>query len=1571
MKLKLPLLLTLLVSISALSQVPSYYNDINITLTGTALKTELATKIINTHTTSLSYTPGVWNALKQTDLDPNDNTKVILLYGSNDGDGNYITDRTRGKDLNGGTAGTQWNREHTFPKSLGNPNLGTSGPGSDAHHLRACDITLNQNRGSLLFIDGSGVAGSVGSGFYPGDEWKGDVARMVMYMYLRYGSRCNPNQVAIGTTNSTDANMIDLLLEWNAEDPVSDYETQRNTALESLQGNRNPFIDNPAFATTIWGGVQAETKFNSASDCSELFISEYIEGAGNNKFLEIYNPSGSSINLANYDLVTYQNGSTSIAATLTLSGTIASGGTFVIEHSSENTGFGSADLSTSNTVMTFNGDDVIALRKSSTIIDVIGQIGTDPGSQWSGGSCNLGTADAVLRRNSSIKTGDTNSSDAFNPGTEWTCSAVPDTSNLGSHTSLCLTNEIDIQGNNVSIVDGSTATSLGNDTNFGSITTSSGSIIKTFTILNQGSQTLTLSGNPVISGTNSADFSLSVNPTLAINGVSSTTFSISFDPSADGTRTATITVNSNDADEGVYTFNIEGTGTADSGGGNCGSETFTNSNAPTGTYSDGSFTGDNSVTWTYVRARDDQGFEITGKGLMLDNTSSKITSSTVSGGIGDFSMKLKKGFTGSGNRQVQLYVNNVLKGTSVSWDNTTTQDFTVSGINVSGNVVIEIRNNTGKQVILDDISWTCYQTTEIDIQGNNVSIPDGTTATSTSNNTDFGSINTASGSITKRFTILNTGGQTLTLSGDPLVAISGTNASDFSLTSVPSSSIANSSSTTFDITFNPSADGDRTATLTVNSNDDDEATYNFNIKGTGTSGVQTCASVSGATIFQQDFESSPATPTLTYTSSNTTTSSGNGNTPSDPMYSGGTQGLKNSSGTASVVFNSVDVSSYTNVAFSIRLASFSGTTGNGAEITDYVKVSISTDDGSTYSDELTVTGASSGANARWSFTSGTGIATTAYDGNNTTTSFAPSGGDARTTDGYSTLNITGIPSSSNLKIKIDLKNGGGNEIWVIDDAKITADSESTTTWNGTTWSDGTPNATTKVILDGNYNMATSPSINSCECEIKSGKTLTISEGKFLTIEGNLINNGSIIIDSEGSLIQVSSSATATGSGLYSVNRKSSSLPSKNVFTYWSSPLTNSTLNEVVSGAGKYYSFIPVSQSWNPETSATSMTPGIGYVTQGDPGISYPSFYTAAFTGSTLNTGTINVAITKNNDANNDNDWNLIGNPYASAINADAFLAANSSVIGGTLYFWTHNTDASTSQNFSQNDYVSWNGTGGIAGCSGCTAPTNFIPTGQGFFAQGLNSTNATFTNAMRISGENTNFYREEIKPKDKLWLNFFNEESFSQILIGFMNDATDDVDNKYDGLRLDSGANACFYSIIEDNPYAIQGKSNLKEVEEIPLGITLKVTGQFTISIDHLEGKLEHTKVILVDKLLNTEHDLKASNYTFTIDEKGKYDNRFILRTETPNSILDVLDVTPKTDLLIVNSNSQIEIKTSNNKLIKDVFIYDLLGREITKKANNKSPRVIITSKNNFNHHIMIIKVILESGEIVTKKIIK
>ncbi|MTH30689.1 endonuclease [Myroides pelagicus] len=241
----------------------AYYSSIDFAKTsGIALRDALGDLVQKTHKRTLSYT-GVWSALKQADLTP-DGRNVYLLYGHK-GQTSGRQAYTRSVNANGG-GGTDWNREHTYAKSLGTPNLGTSGPGADAHHLRPSDTGWNSTRGNKKFAKGNGNSGSVSGGWYPGDEWRGDVARMMMYMYIRYENRCLPTGVTIGSKNKVDAKMVDLLLEWNAADPVSDLEIQRNEYLGNAsnnygQGNRNPFIDNPHLATAIWGGPEAQNRW--------------------------------------------------------------------------------------------------------------------------------------------------------------------------------------------------------------------------------------------------------------------------------------------------------------------------------------------------------------------------------------------------------------------------------------------------------------------------------------------------------------------------------------------------------------------------------------------------------------------------------------------------------------------------------------------------------------------------------------------------------------------------------------------------------------------------------------------------------------------------------------------------------------------------------------------------------------------------------------------------------------------------------------------------------------------------------------------------------------------------------------------------------------------------------------------------------------------------------------------------------------------------------------------------------------------------------------------------------------
>ncbi|PWI06273.1 ribonuclease [Streptomyces sp. NWU339] len=215
---------------------------------GTALKSSLHTIIRNQ--TKLSYS-AVWDALKVTDQDPNNSNNVILLYSG----------ISRSKSLNGGNVGN-WNREHVWAKSHGDFGTAT-GPGTDIHHLRPEDVQVNSIRGNKDFDNGgSSFTNSGGSltdsnSFEPRDAVKGDVARMILYMTVRYEGTdgwpdLEPND-AVTNGSAPYHGRLSVLKQWHEQDPPSASEQRRNDLIyTSYQRNRNPFIDHPEWVESIW-----------------------------------------------------------------------------------------------------------------------------------------------------------------------------------------------------------------------------------------------------------------------------------------------------------------------------------------------------------------------------------------------------------------------------------------------------------------------------------------------------------------------------------------------------------------------------------------------------------------------------------------------------------------------------------------------------------------------------------------------------------------------------------------------------------------------------------------------------------------------------------------------------------------------------------------------------------------------------------------------------------------------------------------------------------------------------------------------------------------------------------------------------------------------------------------------------------------------------------------------------------------------------------------------------------------------------------------------------------------------
>lgn len=220
------------------SELVDYYSGVIFSNDSDLMFEELESHTQTQHTTILSYGQR-HEHLYNADEDAANTDNVILMYTS---ESRYWKEYTSGTNSH---SPQTFNTEHIYPQS----KLGATDAVTDLHHLRVCDDNINSERSNFPFIDGTGTYKLTGNTWFPGDEWKGDVARMVFYLNVRYGETFDK----VGSQ--------ELFLKWNIEDPVSGFEQQRNNVIYAAQGNRNPFIDNPYLATLVWGGNDAENKW--------------------------------------------------------------------------------------------------------------------------------------------------------------------------------------------------------------------------------------------------------------------------------------------------------------------------------------------------------------------------------------------------------------------------------------------------------------------------------------------------------------------------------------------------------------------------------------------------------------------------------------------------------------------------------------------------------------------------------------------------------------------------------------------------------------------------------------------------------------------------------------------------------------------------------------------------------------------------------------------------------------------------------------------------------------------------------------------------------------------------------------------------------------------------------------------------------------------------------------------------------------------------------------------------------------------------------------------------------------
>lgn len=558
-----------------------------------------------------------------------------------------------------------------------------------------------------------------------------------------------------------------------------------------------------------------------------------------------------------------------------------------------------------------------------------------------------------------------------------------------------------------------------------------------------------------------------------------------------------------------------------------------------------------------------------------------------------------------------------------------------------------------------------------------------------------------------------------------------------------------------------------------------------------------------------------------------------------------------------------------------------------------------------------------------------------------------------------------------------------------------------TTWNGSGWSNGTPTACKKAIIDGNYNTATNGNIVACSCQVNSGKTLTIADSNHLELYNEIVNNGIIEVANNASLVQWYS--TNSNSGNVKVYRNAKPMKRYD-YTYWSSPVTGQTLYNLSPTTlfDKYFSWNPAG-SWTAHNNgAATMQVGKGYIVRAPQ--SFPVNTTSNFTG--IFTGAPNngeITVPGFQGSTTTEVWNLIGNPYPSAIDVDLFLTdPDNSEVGGTVYLWTHNTPPSEGDaglyTYTANDYATYNLSGGVATALPATNATDpgdntnvltngNIASGQAFFIQGIKNfedleagnvpIKVKFKNSMRIVSSNSNFFKPgpttpvenwQTTGKHRFWINLRNEQgAFNQALIGYIENATNGLDRLYDG-ELFGGNYVALYSLLDQNKLTIQGKSLPFNNEDIvPLGYKVTIAGTFNISLDHFDGLFEGQDIFIRDKVLNLVHNLKDGAYIFT-SVIGTFDDRFEIVYENVTLDVDTPQVNPESIVVYKNTTATITVN-AGLLTIDRIRVYDITGRLLYGEGTLNTSEFLIQNLPNVRQ-VLIVEVLTTEGTKIAKKII-
>ncbi|MCB0755585.1 MAG: lamin tail domain-containing protein [Flavobacteriales bacterium] len=1271
--------------------------------------------------------------------------------------------------------------------------------------------------------------------------------------------------------------------------------------------------------------------------CSELFISEYHEAAsGNEKYIEIFNPTGSAVTLTGtYDLVNYGNGSTTVSSTLSLTGSIPAYGTVYAANTSAVLAGGA--IATDASVMGFNGNDVIALRKNGTNIDVVGTIGS---------SANF-AQNVYLRRNATVDQPVT----TYN-ASEWTSGAANDVSDLGSYTNDCVPA--------IPLLTVSPASLTGFQTSSGTASAS-----QNFSLT--GSDLTPASGNLTISAptgfevsTNNSTFSASVNVAYAGGSASQTIYVRIASTASAGNPSGNVTCSGG----GATSTDVAVDGTvcpAPSGNFNVGDISivgystdapdafaFVNwvaiPNGATLFFTDNAYengalaTNENTVEWN-----NNTGNAIpVGTVIVYTDGSGFDLGTDASGNINGLSASQDNLFIYEGSALCPEFVfgfsNNPWR---TSGSVSTNDSYLPAALNVAnGNLNVTSEDNWQYSAPRNDQATIAAYKPLV----NNTSNWTGDDNPFTLSSTDFIiasanpgveiSASQASGSEAATSSITITATASSAVSGDQTIQlnISGTGitAGDYTISNSGIITILDGQTTgtaTFTIVDDAGVEGNETATISYNAG-----------------GISSGLTLGTVTSLDIDIVDNDGTVLYSQTSGGTNSAIWDivpNGTPQPATNFGGFSEFMDvviqSGHTVDLTVSGHDMKSLTvqtggkiyanNTGSPEYIDLFgnvvnNGTIGNG-NVVDQISFNIKGSGTITFSgtgsyslgrlrNDVAPTGTviiASDMNLNWA-----GACIYNNTSNSTFNLTINAGKTVELTDPLGDVSIDGTDGTAGTE------RGGVYSIFgtlIIPNELYAFSNNSSIACGMIVWPAGKVVVkNTTVNIDG---------VGFTTFALHPGSTFEVN-GTMSVLAGGIDSNGSLTLNSGATLLH--GSGTPGGGGTVSdnviVKRQGAS---GNQYNFWSTPVNNGPnvpgyqIHAYNSNLGTMdYSDDENDPGWF--GFGGSMVNGVGYASK-QAGL-------ASFFGP-VNNGNISTPIVSypfipgNTDSGT--PFNYVGNPYPGALNASAFVLANSN-IAGSIYFW--DDDLSGGSGYSYTDYATWNGTGSIGTGAGTTAPNGFIASCQGFVVRALSSGNINFTNSMRASGSNNVFFRQSDE-NGRMWLSLDGEGLYNEILIGMIPESTESEDRLYDAVKLRGNQHISLASVNENREYSIMAFPHPLDEKVVPLNIMVGQNGTYHFNpfrMENLDGYdiyFEDTKrENLV--LLSEETEIEVAL------TEGEYINRFFLHF-VPRSTTGI-EENELADITVYSNSGQTYLTLNGNAQQGTLEIMGANGQRVVSQRN-------------------------------------